>query len=92
MINYTAERQMSMFDLDIWSGKTYKEHSAVTEAKTSAPYLKKQRESQGKTFLYLRLPEENGNMPAPVTIEAVKALIQRHLQKEAEKGPEEVDE
>ena len=39
------EGQVDMFDLGIWSGRTYPELSAVTEGKTSKPSLKKSSKS-----------------------------------------------
>ena len=47
--------QTSMFDLGIWSGKTYPEHSAPTVAKISAPSLKKRQGSAIKMPLFLDL-------------------------------------
>jgi len=43
-----VDGQVGLFDLDTWSGKTYPEHSAVTEAKTFKPSLKKSSKSQNR--------------------------------------------
>ena len=47
--------QVSLFDLDTWSGKTSPEHSAATKAKISGSSSKKQRKSQTKLPLFLNL-------------------------------------
>ena len=57
------EGQMSIFDLDLWSGKMCAERSAVTTEKISEPSLKKQRGSQIKTPLFLDLRTANGHPP-----------------------------
>ena len=49
------EGQVDMFDLGLWSGKTYPEHSAATKAKTSAPSLKRSHGSKIKMPLFLDL-------------------------------------
>ena len=49
------EGQMSLFDPDIWSGKTFPELSAPTKEKISEPSLKKPRGSQIKMPLFLDL-------------------------------------
>ena len=54
---FSEETQMSMFDLDIWSGKMSPEPSVQTEEKTSRRSLKKQSGSQSRKppmFLYLK--------------------------------------
>jgi len=53
--NYVCEGQMSIFDLDIWSGKTCPEPSVQTKEKISEPCLKKRQKSQIKMPLYLDL-------------------------------------
>ena len=57
------EGQMSIFNLDLWSGKMCVERSAVTTEKISEPSLKKQRGSQIKTPLFLDLRTANGHPP-----------------------------
>ena len=47
--------QMSIFDLDIWCGKTYPEPSLPTKAKTSGRSCRKPQRSQMKMPLYLDL-------------------------------------
>lgn len=47
------EGQMSIFDLDTWSGKTCQEPLAATKVKISAPSLKKSQGSQKKMPLFL---------------------------------------
>ena len=47
--------QLSLFDLDLWSGKTCLGHSAQTKAKTLGLSLKKQPKSQIKAPLFLDL-------------------------------------
>lgn len=53
--NYVCEGQMSIFDLDIWSGKTCPEPSVQTKEKTSDASLKKPRKSSIKMPLFLDL-------------------------------------
>ena len=53
--NYRCEGQMSLFDLDIWSGKTCPEPSVQTKEKTSDVSLKKPRKSSIKMPLFLDL-------------------------------------
>jgi site-specific DNA-cytosine methylase len=52
--------QVSLLDLDSWSGKTFPERSAATKEKTSALSLKKQPGLQTKPLLYLDLRKANG--------------------------------
>lgn len=62
-MKYIAEGQMSLFDLDTWSGRMSAEHSAVTAEKTSEPSLKKLRGWSPKMPLFLDLRKANGHMP-----------------------------
>lgn len=55
-----VDGQMSLFDLDGWSGKMFPEHSAQTMEKTSEPSLKKQQGSSNKMPLFLDLRRANG--------------------------------
>ena len=64
MIEEQIKGQMSIFDLDIWSGKMSPEPSVPTKAKTSAPSLKKQRVSQIRTPLFLDLRGGVGHQAA----------------------------
>lgn len=48
MINGIIEGQIGLFDLDIWSGKTFQEHSVQTEAKISKPSLKRSSKSSSR--------------------------------------------
>ena len=57
---YEVEGQVSMFDQDIWCGKTSPEHSVQTKEKTSASSSKKPQKSQTKMPLFLCLKAENG--------------------------------
>lgn len=55
------EGQMSIFDLDGWSGKMYPEHSVQTKEKTSKPYSRKSSGLQNQTHLMcLCLKKESG--------------------------------
>ena len=45
---FAEEDQLSMFDLDTWSGKMSPEHSAQTKDKTSQPSSKKQSVLQSR--------------------------------------------
>lgn len=47
--------QMTMFDRDTWSGRTFPEPSVPQKAKTSAPSSKKPRGSRTKMPLFLDL-------------------------------------
>ena len=49
------EGQMSIFDLDIWCGKTYQAHSPQTTEKTSESSLKRPQKSAIKMPLFLDL-------------------------------------
>ena len=55
-----VEGQVSMYDLDIWSGKTFPEHSAVTKGRTSESSSKKSQKSKIKMPLFLDLRTTNG--------------------------------
>ena len=56
---FAEENQLSMFDLDTWSGKMSPEHSAQTKDKTSQPSLKKQSVLQSrKPPLFLCLKKD----------------------------------
>lgn len=57
-----APGQISLFDLDSWSGKTYTEPLAATREKTSASCSKKPRVSRTVMPLYLDLRKGNGNL------------------------------
>ena len=50
-----ADGQMSLFDLDTWSGKTSPAHSQATEEKISDASLRKQPESSIVTPMFLDL-------------------------------------
>ena len=63
MIEEQLEGQMSLFDQDIWCGRTSQEHSHQTEEKISEPYSKKRQESKIKMPLFLDLRKENGHLP-----------------------------
>ena len=54
MTELTGE-QVGMFDQDIWSGRTFAEHSVPTTARTSALSSKKRQKSQTKMPLFLDL-------------------------------------
>ena len=59
-----VDGQVSMLDLDIWSGRTSPERSVATAERTSVPSSKKQHTSQTKTPLFLNLQTGNGQPPA----------------------------
>lgn len=59
--NYECEGQMSLFDLDLWSGKTFQEPSVQTVEKISKPSSRKRPKSQTKMPLFLDLRVGNGN-------------------------------
>ena len=64
--NYKCEGQISMFDLldpVTWCGKTCKELSVPTKAKTSDVSSKKRQKSLTKMPLYLDLRRESGHQP-----------------------------
>ena len=55
--------QMSLFDQDIWSGKTYQEPCPQTKEKTSGVSSKKQSGSSKRMPIYLDLRKTDGHMP-----------------------------
>ena len=63
-MNETAE-QLTLFDLGIWSGKTYQEHSAPQAERTSARSSKKPAELRTAEYLYLDLRPGYGNLLGP---------------------------
>lgn len=61
--------QVTWSDLGISCGKTWSEHSAATEEKTSTPCWKKLRVSQNQDFLYLDCRKSgNGQKQEPLTV------------------------
>ena len=58
-----VDGQMSLFDLDGWSGRMSPEPSAQTMAKTSVPSSKKQQGLLTKLPLFLDLQRGNGHQP-----------------------------
>lgn len=66
--------QMTLFDPDIWSGKTSPEHSAQTKERTSVSSSKKPQRSQTPKFLYLDLRRENGLMQESLWEEGTASL------------------
>lgn len=61
--------QVTWSDLGISCGKTWSEHSAATEEKTSTPCWKKLRVSQNQDFLYLDCRKSgNGQGQEPLTV------------------------
>ena len=61
--------QVTWSDLGISCGKTWSEHSAATEEKTSTPCWKKLRVSQNQDFLYLDCRKSgNGQRQEPLTV------------------------
>lgn len=61
--------QVTWSDLGISCGKTWSEHSAATEEKTSQPCWKKLRVSQNQDFLYLDCRKSgNGQKQEPLTV------------------------
>lgn len=55
--------QMSLFDQDIWSGKTYQEPCPQTKEKTSGVSSKKQSGSSKRMPIYLDLRKTDGHTP-----------------------------
>ena len=55
--------QMSLFDQDTWSGKTYQEPCPQTKEKTSGVSSKKQSGSSKKMPIYLDLRKVDGHTP-----------------------------
>ena len=68
-MTYAMAEQQSLFDLDIWSGKTYQEPLAQTAEKTSKPSSQKSSGLSSKDApMFLCLTKENGpNMGQLVT-------------------------
>lgn len=65
-VNYECEGQMSIDDWlnpDLWSGKTYPEHSVQTKERISESSSKKQQKSQMRMPLFLDLRTANGHQP-----------------------------
>ena len=61
--------QVTWSDLGFSFGKTWSEHSAATEEKTSTPCWKKLRVSQNQDFLYLDCRKSgNGQKQEPLTV------------------------
>lgn len=61
--------QVTWLDLGISCGKTWSEHSAAIEEKTSQPCWKKLRVSQNQDFLYLDCrTSKNGQKQEPLTV------------------------
>lgn len=56
------EEQMSLFDLDTWSGKTSQEPCPQTREKTSESSLKRRQGSQIKMPLYLDLRKDRSGL------------------------------
>ena len=59
----SAGEQMSLFDQDIWSGKTYQEPCPQTKGKTSGVSSKKQSGSSKRMPIYLDLRKADGHTP-----------------------------
>ena len=57
--------QLTLFDQDIWCGKTCQGHSAPQAEKISARSSKKPAELQTAPFLYLDLRPGGGNLLGP---------------------------
>jgi hypothetical protein len=57
--------QMTLFDPDSWSGKTYPERSAATKARTSEPSSKRRQGLRTVVPLFLDLRKENGLLREP---------------------------
>lgn len=60
-----AEGQLTLFDLDIWSGKMSPEPSPAQEARISGRSSKKPAELLTTPYLYLDLREGYGNLLGP---------------------------
>ena len=65
MKKYETEGQLTLFDLDTWSGKMSPELSAPQTARISGRCLKKPAELQTAPFLYLDLREGYGCLLGP---------------------------
>ena len=91
MTDEIMEGQTSLFDQDIWFGKTSQERSQVTKAKTSAVSLKKPPKSSKKTPLFLDLQTENGHTPE-ASWEMGGALLGRYTMHSFGESPKEENE
>ena len=66
--NYEVEGQMSIYDLDTWSGKTSRELSQATKAKTSRPSSRRSSGSQSQKLpMCLCLKRDGLNQDASMT-------------------------
>ena len=101
MMSYEAE-QVSLFDLDTWSGKMSPEHSAPTKEKTSQQSLKKQSKLPSRKLpmcLYLKKDglqadaswETSGVLPGEFSMhsfgESPKEGVESHLSQILEVNP-----
>lgn len=99
-MKYIAEGQLSLFDLDTWSGKMSLAHSAVTAAKTSAPSSKKPRGWSPKMPLFLDLRSgrtqdvswvtDGASLGVPMTLnfgESPNAAVESRLSQILEETP-----
>ena len=82
------EGQMTIFDQDIWCGKTSQEPSVPTKQKTSASCLKKPQKSQTKLPLYLNLQRVNGQQ-ADASWEMGGALLGEYAMHSFTESPKE---
>lgn len=81
--------QVTWSDLGISCGKTWSEHSAATEEKTSTPCWKKLRVSQNQDFLYLDCRKSgNGQGQEPLTVMGGLSLGELTTLKTGEKPSE----
>jgi len=76
--NYQCEGQMSLFDLDIWSGKMSPERSAQTKERTLESYLKKFAELRIKPPLYLCLQNGARAVASWETVGALRGEYMMH--------------
>ena len=74
-LNYVADGQMNLFDLDTWSGKTSTELSAATEEKTSVPCLKKPLKLPKGMPLFLDLRTDRSGRHADISWAIGGALL-----------------
>lgn len=92
--NYEVEGQLSIFDIfnpDIWSGKTYPEHSVQTKAKTSDAYLKRFAELKIKPPQFLCLKKADGQA-ADASWEMGGALLGEYTMRSFGEFPREENE
>lgn len=81
--------QVTWSDLGISCGKTWSEHSAATEEKTSTPCWKKLRVSQNQDFIYLDCRKSgNGQGQEPLTVMGGLSLGELTTLKTGEKPSE----